>query len=98
MDHLRHARVNAGAIREVTMPRVSEIVDAGGDSLLEDMFARERELFGGVLNPTRVLAHRPGILRAAKALYVACDESGLVPMALLSLVYARVAALNGCPF
>ncbi len=80
------------------MPRVTEIVDAGDDPLLQDMFARERELFGDVLNPTRVFAHRPAILRAAKELYAACDASGLVPMALLSLVYTRVAALNGCPF
>ena len=80
------------------MPRVTEIVDAGDDPLLQDVFERERELFGDVLNPTRVFAHRPEILRAAKALYVACDTSGLVPMALLSLAYARVAALNGCPF
>lgn len=80
------------------MPRVSEIVDAGDDPLLQDMFAQERDMFGDLLNPTRVLAHRPEILQAAKALYAACDSSGLVPMALLSLVYARVAAINGCPF
>lgn len=80
------------------MPRVREIVDAGDDRLLQDMFAQERDMFGDLLNPTRVLAHRPEILRAAKALYAACDASGLIPMALLSLVYARVATLNGCPF
>lgn len=80
------------------MPRVSEIVDAGDDPLLQDMFAQERDMFGDLLNPSRVLAHRPEILKAAKALYAACDSSGLVPMALLSLVYARVAAINGCPF
>ena len=80
------------------MPRVTEIEDAGGDPLLAEMFAQERELFGGVLNPTKVFAHTPGILRAAKQLYAACDASGLVPAPLLALVYARVAALNGCPF
>ncbi|MEX2479478.1 MAG: hypothetical protein WD928_01320 [Gammaproteobacteria bacterium] len=77
---------------------MSEIVDAGDDPLLQDMFAQERDMFGDLLNPSRVLAHRPEILKAAKALYAACDSSGLVPMALLSLVYARVAAINGCPF
>lgn len=80
------------------MPRVKEIVDAGDDPLLQEMFEQERKLFGDVVNPSRVMAHRPGILRAAKALYAACDTSGLIPMALLSLVYARVAAINGCPF
>ena len=37
-------------------------------------------------------------MKAAIELYAACEESGLVPAALLSLVYARVDAINGCPF
>ncbi len=80
------------------MARVSEIEDAGGDPDLERIYTRERDLFGRVLGPTRVMAHRPGILRAAKSLYAACDTSGLLPAGLLSLVYARVAAINACPF
>ena len=80
------------------MPRVSEIEEDGGDPVLERIFAREREMFGFVLGPTSVMAHRPGILKAAKGLYAACDASGLLPLGLLSLVYARVAAINGCPF
>jgi alkylhydroperoxidase family enzyme len=90
--------IAAPVIAENAMPRVSEIEDAGADPLLGEMFAQERELFGGVLNPTKVFAHRPGILQAAKQLYAACDQSGLLPVPLLALVYARVAALNGCPF
>jgi alkylhydroperoxidase family enzyme len=80
------------------MARLSEINEAGGDEQLAAMFEREREQYGNVLNPTRMLAHRPGILRAAKALYAACDASGLLPKPLLALAYARVAAINGCPF
>lgn len=80
------------------MPRISEITDPGANEKLAEMFARELEMYGDILNPTRVLAHRPGILEAAKGLYAACAASGLLPMTLLSLVYARVAAINGCPF
>ncbi len=80
------------------MPRVKEIIDAGDDPLLREMFEQERARYGDVVNPSRVFAHRPKILQAAKALYAACDSSGLVPMALLSLLYTRVAAINGCPF
>jgi len=80
------------------MPRITEIEDAAGDPVLGPIFERELGLFGFVLNPTRVMAHRPEILKAAKALYAACDRSGLLPISLLSLVYARVAAINGCPF
>ena len=80
------------------MPRISEITDGGGDPVLEAEFSRERELFGDVLNPSRVLAHCPPILRAAKSLYASFEESGQLPPELLALVYVGVASINGCPF
>jgi alkylhydroperoxidase family enzyme len=80
------------------MPRVTEITDGAGNQILEGELAAEREIFGDVLNPSRVLAHCPPILTAAKKLYASIDESGLLPVTLLALVYARVAAINGCPF
>ncbi len=80
------------------MPRVSEIEDDGGDPTLAAVFAKEREIFGGLLNPTKVMAHCPPILRAAKLLGQSIEQSGLEPKALLPLVYVRVATLNGCPF
>ena len=36
------------------MPRISEIEDDGGDPTLKAIFDRQRELFGDVLNPTKV--------------------------------------------
>jgi alkylhydroperoxidase family enzyme len=80
------------------MPRVREIEDDGGDPLLKEIFARERELFGAVLNTTKVYAHCPPILKAAKQLSVSIEKSGRLPAALLPLVYLRVALINGCPF
>ena len=80
------------------MARVSEIEDEGGDPTLGDIFRKERDLFGDVLNPTKVLAHCPPILRAAKLLGASIEQSGLLPKALLPLVYFRVASINGCPF
>ena len=80
------------------MARIKEITQDGGDPVLAPQFASEREYFGDLLNPTKVMAHCPPILAAAKNLYASIDESGLLPVTLLSLVYARVAALNGCPF
>jgi alkylhydroperoxidase family enzyme len=80
------------------MPRVREIEDDGGDPTLAKVFERERQVFGGLLNPTKVMAHCPPILRAAKALGAAIDESGKLPKTLLPLVYLRVASINGCPF
>jgi alkylhydroperoxidase family enzyme len=80
------------------MPRVRELEEDGGDPVLEDVFAREREMFGGLLNSSKVLAHCPPILKAAKQLSAAVEQSGQLPPGLLPLVYLRVALINGCPF
>ena len=80
------------------MPRVSEIEEDGGDPTLKTIFDRQREMFGGLLNSTKVMAHCPPILRAAQALSASIEQSGLLPKALLPLVYVRVATINGCPF
>jgi alkylhydroperoxidase family enzyme len=50
------------------------------------------------MNPTKIQAHCPPILRAAKQLGVAIAQSGLLPPALVALVSLRTAAINGCPF
>lgn len=80
------------------MPRVSEIDDDRGDPILQPLFAKEREAFGDLLNPTRVMAHCPPILRAAKMLGASIAQSGTLPKGLAELVSLRVAAINGCPF
>ena len=50
------------------MPRVREITDDGGDKILDVELSSESEIFGDILTPTRVLAHCPEILQAAKKL------------------------------
>jgi alkylhydroperoxidase family enzyme len=80
------------------MPRIREIEDPGDDPILTETWAKEQQLFGMVLNPTKIQAHTPGIMKAAKQLSVAVERSGLLPPQLLSLVYLRVAIINGCPF
>ena len=80
------------------MPRVSEIESDGGDATLQPIFARDREVFGGPLNPTKVYAHRPPVLKAMRDMAEAIERGGLIETQLRSLVYLRVALLNGCPF
>ena len=80
------------------MPRIQEIEEPGNDPILTDVYAKEREVFGFVLNTTKIQAHRPCIMKAAKALSMAVEKSGLLPPQLLALVYLRVALINGCPF
>jgi alkylhydroperoxidase family enzyme len=80
------------------MPRIREVEDPGDDPLLKEVFAKETEAFGFVLNTTKIQAHTPGIMKAAKQLSAAVERSGLLPAELLALVYLRVALINGCPF
>lgn len=80
------------------MPRVREVEEAGDDPILTEIFEKEREVFGDLLNSTKVMAHCPPILQAAKAFGAAIEKSGTLPPGLLPLVYLRVATLNGCPF
>jgi alkylhydroperoxidase family enzyme len=80
------------------MPRVREIDDARGDPILVEAFAKERALYGELLNPTKLLAHCPPILRAAKMLSASIAESATLPKGLAALVSLRVAGINGCPF
>lgn len=65
---------------------------------MKEAFAKETETFGFVLNTTKIQAHTPGIMKAAKQLSAAVERSGLLPAELLALVYLRVALINGCPF
>jgi alkylhydroperoxidase family enzyme len=83
---------------DAAMPRVREIETDGGNTTLKALFEKEREAFGGLLNPTKVMAHCPPILAAARAFGQAIDRSGQLPPALVSLMYLRVATINGCPF
>ena len=80
------------------MPRVREIEDDGGDPILAEAFKKERDLFGDLLNPTKVQAHCPPIMRAAKQLGAAIEQSGQLPKSLVALVSLRTASINGCPF
>ena len=80
------------------MPRLREIDDDRGDPILKEIFAREREIFGDLLNTTKVQAHCPPIMKAAKQLSASVEKSGQLPAGLLPLVYLRVALINGCPF
>ncbi|MGH7038056.1 MAG: hypothetical protein ACREE4_11605 [Stellaceae bacterium] len=80
------------------MPRVREIEDDGGDPLLKEAFERDRTTFGDLLNTSKIMAHCPPILAAARAMGAAIRQSGLLPPALPPLVSLRIASINGCPF
>ena len=80
------------------MPRVKPVEHPEGNPILEEIYAKDRETVGDVLNTTKIYAHCPPILRAAKLLGKAIEDSGLLDPLLRSLVCVRVAQINGCPF
>jgi hypothetical protein len=80
------------------MPRIGEIDNAGNNATLQNIFDKERVAYGDLLNPTKVMAHCPPILRAAKVLSASIDQSGQLPKTIPPLIYLRVAGINGCPF
>jgi alkylhydroperoxidase family enzyme len=80
------------------MPRVRDLSEDGGDPLLAEIFSKERQAFGDLMNPTKVMAHCPPIMVAAKRLSAAVEKSNRLPAQLRALVYLRVATINGCPF
>jgi hypothetical protein len=59
------------------MPRVREIEEDGGDPTLAEVFKKERDIFGGLLNTTKVLAHCR--YRAIGAASQGADVVGLSP-------------------
>ena len=80
------------------MPRVSEIDSDRDDPILRPIFAKDQELFGGPLNPTMAFAHRPALLKAMRDIGSSFERDGLIEPQLRSLLYLRVALINGCPF
>ena len=80
------------------MARISEITDDGGDPTLKPIFDRQRELFGDILNTTKVMAHCPPILRAAGADGPGDRAVGAAAQGAAAADLSGVATINGCPF
>src|SRR5436190_11688734 len=81
-----------------SMARIRALTEAEAPDEVRALFARNRELYGQVLNSTGVYAHRPGIQLGVRALADAVAGSGLIPARLRFLLNVRVAGLVGCPF
>ena len=80
------------------MPRIPPLDRDDAPPEAQAFFDWDLEVFGQVLNSTRIAAYRPGIAAAAKRLGQAVAEAGLIPQQLRLLMNLRVASLVGCPF
>ena len=80
------------------MDRIRPLARDEAQSDAQPFYDRDEAAFGLVLNPTRVMAHRPPILAASKQLGRSVAVDPTLPADLCALVCVRVAALVGCPF
>jgi hypothetical protein len=65
---------------------------------VKPVFERSLDLFGRVITPSLVMAHRPEILLAHAKLGQAVSASTVVEGRLKTLVSVRAAQMVGCPF
>ncbi len=61
-------------------------------------YDQDERAFGVVLNPTRVMARRPPILAAGRALSRSVGTEAALPAELRALVCIHIATRVGCPF
>ena len=65
---------------------------------VQPVFQGSLDVFGRVITPNLVLAHRPEILLAAAKLGQAIAASTIVEGRLKTMVSVRAAQMVGCPF
>lgn len=80
------------------MARIRGVTKDEAPPEVQEIFRRQEELYGTVLNTTPITALRPTILQGAYALAEGIRASGLLEASLRYLVTYRTALINGCPF
>jgi hypothetical protein len=78
--------------------RIQGIDPENAPEEVRPIFQRSLDLFGRVITPNRVMAHRPEILIAAAKLGQAIGASTVVDPRLKTMVSVRAAQMVGCPF
>lgn len=79
-------------------PRLPELSKEDAAPSVREVMEAQEAYFGFILNPTKLLGHCPAILEGQAALAKALERSGHLEASLRSLLYTKVASLNGCPF
>lgn len=78
--------------------RVRGLEEAEASLLMRPIFFISRRMFGKVVTPIKVQAHRPGIAWLSNLLGGAIERSGKVEARLHTLVQLRAAQIVECPF
>lgn len=80
------------------MPRIPELPDEGNEPEVQQLFEKQKETYGFVLNTQKIYGYRPSIMLGYAALNDGVNASGLLPEGLKAMLCTRVATFNGCPF
>jgi hypothetical protein len=78
--------------------RIQGVDPESAPESVQPVFQHSLDLFGRVITPNLVLAHRPEILLATAKLGQAIGASTVVEGRLKTLVSVRAAQMVGCPF
>ena len=78
--------------------RINGVDRANPPESVAKAFQKQTEMFGHVLTPGAVMAHRPEILLASARLNQAVGASSVVDGRLKFMLSTRVAQMVGCPF
>ena len=80
------------------MPRLPELDIENAMPPVREMMEAQERLFGFVLNPIKMMGYCPSIAEGQAALTQGIEKAGKIEGRLRSLLFTRVASLNGCPF
>jgi hypothetical protein len=80
------------------MPRLRPLEREDAPTEARPFYDRDIELYGTVLNNTKLYSHNIAVLRTVKELAAGFAETAALPLGLKALIRVRVAGLNGCPF
>jgi len=78
--------------------RIKPVDTANPPESVAKAFQKQTEIYGHVLTPGAVMAHRPEILLASARMNQAVGASNVVEGRLKYLLSVRVAQMIGCPF
>ena len=78
--------------------RINGIDPDSAPESIQPIFQGSRDVFGRVITPSLVMAHRPEILQAHAHIGQAISFSTVVEGYLKTMVSVRAAQMIGCPF
>jgi hypothetical protein len=80
------------------MPRLKPLEQHEAPEEAQPFYEKDRELYGTVLNNTKLYAYNVEVLKGIKGFAAAFAETKAIQLDQKALIRVRVATLNGCPF